>query len=125
MGWLQGKELMDMKLKHVPLIVVIIWLFALGLTRRVDQSTGARSNDINKRFQNPKRAQNPFLEKAVKAKVNLKKTRVAKESRLKKGRGSQTVNEEVAEIVDLHKDSGNPHLLITFTNDAEGKSMKV
>ena len=88
-------------------------------------STHGTSNDIVERLQNPKRSQNSHLEKAIKSKLNLKKIRVAKEDRLKKGRGGQSVNEEVAEIVSLHKDSGNPHLLIAFTNDAEANSMKV
>ena len=126
MNWVQlGKELLDLKLKHVPLVVVVIWLFALGLTRRVEPSTRGTSNDIGKRLQNPKRSKNPFLEKAVNSKLNLKKVRVYKEDRLKKGRGGQSVNEEIAEIVSLHKDSGNPHLLVAFTNNAEANSMKV
>ena len=33
--------------------------------------------------------------------------------------------EEVADIVNLHKDSENPHLLVAFTNNAEANSMKV
>ena len=127
MSWVQGKDLLDIKLKHVPFVVVIIWLFALGLTLRVEQSsTYGTSNHIIERLQkNPKRSQNSHLEKAIKSQLNLKKIRVAKEDRLKKGRAGQSVNEEVAEIVSLHKDSGNPHLLIAFTNDAEANSMKV
>ena len=126
MSWVQlGKDLLDLKLKHLPLVVVVIWLFALGLTRRVEQSNQGTSNDIDRRMQNPKRSQNPHLEKAIKSKLNLKKIRVAKEDRLKKGRVGQSVNEEVAEIVSIHKDSENPHLLIAFTNNAEAKSMKV
>ena len=127
MSWVHGKDfLLDIKLKHVPFVVVIIWLFALGLTLRVEQSsTYGTSNHIIERLQNPKRSQNLNLEKAIKSQLNLKKIRVAKEDRLKKGRAGQSVNEEVAEIVSLHKDSGNPHLLIAFTNDAEANSMKV
>ena len=125
MSWVHGKELLDLKLKHVPLVVVVVWLFALGLTRRVEQPSQGTSNDIVRRLQNPKRSQNPHLEKAIKSKLNFKKVRVAKEDRLKKGRGVQSVNEEVAEIVNLHKDSGNPHLLVAFTNNAEANSMKV
>ena len=126
MSWVHlGKDLLDLKLKHLPLVVVVIWLFALGLTRRVEQSSHGTSNDIGRRLQNPRRSQNPHLEKAIKSKLNLKKIRVAKEDRLKKGRGGQSVNEEVSEIVSLHKDSGNPHLLIAFTNNAEANSMKV
>ena len=127
MSWVNGKDfLLDIKLKHVPFVVVIIWLFALGLTLRVEQSsTYGTSNDIVERLQNPKRSQNLNLEKAIKSQLNLKKIRVAKEDRLKKGRAGQSVNEEVAEIVSLHKDSGNPHLLIAFTNDVEANSMKV
>ena len=126
MSWIQGKDLLEIKLKHVPFVVVIVWLFALGLTLRVEQSsTHGTSNDVVKRLQNPKRSHNSNLEKAIKSTLNLKKIRVAKEDRLKKGRVGQSVNEEVAEIVSLHKDSGNPHLLIAFTNDAEANSMKV
>lgn len=125
MSWVHGKELLDLKLKHVPLVVVVVWLFALGLTRRVEQPSQGTSNDIVRRLQNPKRSQNPHLEKAIKSKLNFKKVRVAKEDRLKKGRGGQSVNEEVVEIVSLHKDSGNPHLLVAFTNNAETNSMKV
>ena len=125
MSWVHGKELLDLKLKHVPLVVVVVWLFALGLTRRVEQPSQGTSNDIVRRLQNPKRSQNPHLEKAIKSKLNFKKVRVAKEDRLKKGRGGQSVSEEVVEIVSLHKDSGNSHLLVAFTNNAEANSMKV
>ena len=115
MSWVQGKDLLDIKLKHVPFVVVIIWLFALGLTLRVEQSsTYGTSNDIVERLQNPKRSQNSHLEKAIKSQLNLKKIRVAKEDRLKKGRAGQSVNEEVAEIVSLHIDSGNPSSADSF-----------
>ena len=39
--------------------------------------------------------------------------------------GGYSINEDIADIVALHKDSGNPHLLLAFTNDVEENSMKV
>ena len=112
-------DLLDMKLKHVLATVVLIWLFALGVTRRAEQSKGSSS-----RFQNHRKPQKILFENAIKAKpkINVKKTPVKNKEQMKK---RYTINEEVAEVVSLHKDSGNPHLLITFTNDAEAKSMKV
>ena len=116
-------DLLDMKLKHVLATVVLIWLFALGVTRRAEQSNGS-SSDIVSRFQNHRKPQKVLFEKAIKAKpkINVKKTPVKNKEQMKK---RYTINEEVAEVVSLHKDSGNPHLLITFTSDAEAKSMKV
>ena len=116
-------DLLDMKLKHVLATVVLIWLFALGVTRRAEQSNGS-SSDVVSRFQNHRKPQKILFENAIKAKpkINVKKTSVKNKEQMKK---RYTINEEVAEVVSLHKDSGNPHLLITFTNDAEAKSMKV
>jgi len=115
-------DLLDMKLKHVLATVVLIWLFALGVTRRAEQSNGS-SSDVVSRFQNHRKPQKILFENAIKAKpkINVKKTPVKNKEQMKK---RYTINEEVAEVVSLHKDSGNPHLLITFTNDAEAKSMK-
>ena len=123
MSWLQKIDLLDMKLKHVLATVVLIWLFALGVTRRAEQSNGS-SSDVVSRFQNHRKPQKILFENAIKAKpkINVKKTPVKNKEQMKK---RYTINEEVAEVVSLHKDSGNPHLLITFTNAAEAKSMKV
>ena len=123
MSWLQKIDLLDMKLKHVLATVVLVWLFALGVTRRAEQSNGS-SSDVVSRFQNHRKPQKILFENAIKAKpkINVKKTPVKNKEQMKK---RYTINEEVAEVVSLHKDSGNPHLLITFTNDAEAKSMKV
>ena len=110
--------------KHLFAVVIISWTFALGMIRRVEQSIGP-SNDVVKMVQNRRRSQNPLLEKAVKSGSNQEKIRVAKvEEGLENG-GGYSINEDIADIVALHKDSGNPHLLLAFTNDVEENSMKV
>ena len=70
-------DLLDMKLKHVLATVVLIWLFALGVTRRAEQSNGS-SSDVVSRFQNHRKPQKILFEKAIKAKpkINVKKTSV-------------------------------------------------
>ena len=125
--------------KHLFAVVIISWTFALGMICRVEPSIGP-SNDVVKMVQNRRRSQNPLLEKAVKSGsnpylllvrtwfdslFNQEKIRVAKvEEGLENG-GGYSINEDIADIVALHKDSGNPHLLLAFTNDVEENSMKV
>ena len=110
--------------KHLFAVVIISWTFALGMIRRVEQSIGP-SNDVVKMVQNRRRSQNPLLEMAHKSGSNQEKIRVAKvEEELENGEG-YSINEDIADIVALHKDSGNPHLLLAFTNDVEENSMKV